>query len=391
MFLSPLLITSLLSIPSSAQSPNPLQKYTISAPGINATFIPYGARLTNLFVNDKSGNPQDIALGFDDPEDYIRDDYTNHSYFGPIVGRYANRIKNGTFTIQGVTSHISENDHGGLDTLHGGEIGYDQRNWTVVSANSTSITFSLLDQGFEGFPGNVITYATYTVSSSTDDHKSAWTSRLVSIPLDEPTPIMLANHIYWNLGAFVDAAGSSILNHTMHMPYSARYIEIDNIEVPTGLIGTVARQPFLDFTTEKEIGRDISDAVNFCGEECTGYDQAFILDRPRGSGEESRDLSVLTLGSGSTGVRMDVFTNQRSLQVYTCDNQDGSVAVKGSQRHEQQGGTGTVEKYGCIVIETQQWIDGVNHPEWGQDEYQIYTMDSDPAVVYARYEFSTFE
>ncbi|KAI4183219.1 MAG: hypothetical protein L6R41_005516 [Letrouitia leprolyta] len=364
----------------------------VSAPGINATFIPYGARLTNLYVNDNSGNPQDVVLGFDNPEDYIRNDATNHSYFGPIVGRYANRIRNGTFTIQGTTSYIPENDNDGHDTLHGGKIGYDQRNWTVVSANDSSITFSLLDQGFEGFPGSVITYATYTVSSSSSsssDNTPTWTSRLVSIPLDEPTPIMLANHVYWNLGAFVDTAGSSILNHTLHMPYSARYIEIDNIEVPTGVIGTVASVPFLDFTSPKAIGRDIADAVNFCGYGCTGYDQAFILDRPRGSGPESRDLSVLSLGSASTGIRMDVFTNQQSLQVYTCDNQDGSVGVKGSQRHD--GGTEHVEQYGCIVIETQQWIDGVNHPEWGQDEYQIYTVDSDPAVVYARYEFSTFD
>ncbi|KAI4169780.1 MAG: hypothetical protein LQ343_005429 [Gyalolechia ehrenbergii] len=340
MFSFTLLFASFFFILAWAQSSNPLQKYTISAPGINATFIPYGARLTNLYVNDKNGNPQDVVLGFDNAEDYIRDDETNHTYFGPIVGRYANRIKNGTFTIQGVTSHIPQNDNMGHDTLHGGQIGYDQRNWTVVSANSSSITFSLLDQAFEGFPGNVITYATYTVSAG-----PTWTSRLVSIPLDEPTPIMLANHVYWNLGAFVDTAGSTILNHTLHMPYSSRYIQIDNIEVPTGLIGTVDGT-FLDFTSPKQIGRDISAAINNCGYNCTGYDNAFILDRPRYSGPEASDLSVLTLSSGSTGIRMDVFTNQQSLQVYTCDNTDGTVGVKRSQRHE--AGTEFVEKYGCM-------------------------------------------
>ncbi|KAI4123602.1 MAG: hypothetical protein LQ338_005194 [Usnochroma carphineum] len=381
MFYICMLVTALLPIAVGAQNTNPLQKYTISAPGINATFIPYGARLTNLYVNDKNGDPQDVVLGFDNAADYVRNDETVHTYLGPIVGRYANRIKNGTFTVQGVTSNIPENDNMGHDTLHGGKIGYDQRNWTVVSANTTSVTFSLLDQAFEGFPGNVITYATYTVSAG-----PTWTSRLVSIPLDEPTPIMLANHVYWNLGAFVDPAGSTVLNHTLQMPYARRYIEIDNIEVPTGAIGAV-NGTFLDFTSPKQIGRDIESATNNCGYNCTGYDNAFILDRPRYSAPEATDVSMLTLSSASTGIRMDIFTNQQSLQIYTCDNTNGTLPVKESQQHASN--TTYVEKYGCIVIETQQWIDAINHPEWGQDQYQIYTVDSEPAVVFARYDFST--
>ncbi|KAL8848378.1 MAG: hypothetical protein Q9221_006577 [Calogaya cf. arnoldii] len=377
-------IVFLLSSAISAQNPDPLQKYAISAAGINATFTPYGARLTNLYVNDKDGVPQDVVLGYDDTTDFVCNDQSVHTYFGPVVGRYANRIRNGTFTIQGVTSSIPQNDNEGHDTLHGGTIGYDQRNWTVVSANPSSITFSLLDQAFEGFPGNVITYATYSVSSN----PPRWTSRLVSIPLHEPTPIMLANHVYWNLGAFVDPAGSTVLSHTLHMPYAARYIQFDNIEVPTGAIGTVSggNNTFLDFTSPKQIGRDIEAAVNGCGYKCTGYDNAFILDRPRYSGPEATNLSMLTLSSNSTGIRMDVYTNQQSLQIYTCDNTDGTIPVKQSQQHATN--TTYVEKYGCVVIETQQWIDGIKHPEWGQDEYQIYTVDSEPAVVFAQYDFS---
>ena len=332
---------SILSLAVSAQNLDPLQEYTISAPGINATFIPYGARLTSLYVNDKNGDPQDVVLGYDDPADFVRNDQTVHTYFGPVVGRYANRIKNGTFTVQGVTSHIPKNENMGLDTLHGGRIGYDQRNWTVVSANSTSVTFSLLDWAFEGFPGNVLTYATYSVTSG------RWTSRLVSLPLDEPTPIMLANHLYWNLGAFVDAAGSTVLNDTLHMPYAARYINIDNIEVPTGAISPVSGT-FLDFTSPKPIGRDIESATNNCGYDCTGYDNAFILDRPRYSAPEASDLSVLTLSSKSTGIQMDVYTNQQSLQIYTCDNTDGTIPVKQSQQHAND--ITYVEKYGCMYL-----------------------------------------
>ena len=365
-----------------AQIPDPFQKYTISAPGINASFIPYGARLTNLYVNDKNGFPQDIVLGYDDTRQYLKDTETDHTYYGPIVGRYANRIKNGTFTVQGVTSHIPENDNKGHDTLHGGTIGYDQRNWTVVSANETTITFSFLDQGFEGFPGNIITYATYTVSAGPQ-----WTSRLISIPLDEPTPIMLANHVYWNLDAFSNPSDNTLLNHTLHMPYASRYVEIDNIEVPTGAIGIV-NNTFLDFTSPKQIGRDINQAVNACGFGCVGYDNAFILDRPRYSAPEATDLSMLTMSSKVTGIQLDIKTNQQSLQIYTCDNMKGTIPVKKSQEHSTNGSTTYVPKYGCIVIETQQWIDGINHPEWGQNQYQIYTVGSEPAVVYAQHDFS---
>ena len=366
------------------------QKYTISAPGINASFINYGARLTNLYVNDRNGNPQDVVLGYDTPTQYINDTNTVHTYFGPVVGRYANRIKNGTFTVDGVTSHIPENENNGTDTLHGGTIGYDQRNWTVVSVNATSITFSLLDAAYEGFPGSVITYATYSVSPASSSSGPSWTSRLVSIPLDAPTPIMLANHVYWNLDAFSNPNDSTILNHTLHMPFAARYIEIDTIEVPTGTIGTVATTPYLDFTSPKPIGRDIAQAVNGCGLGCNGYDNAFILDRPRSAAPEATDVSVLTLTSNVTGIRLDVYTNQQSLQIYTCDNiaKEYHIPVKQSQQHGGSGSNTTVPQYGCVVIETQQWIDGVNNPQWGQLEYQVYTVGSEPAVVFARYEFS---
>ena len=211
------------------------------------------------------------------------------------------------------------------------------------------------------------------------------TARLISIPLDEPTPIMLAHHIYWNLGAFSSPAAMTVLDDTLHMPYSARYIEIDNILIPNGTIGIV-NGTHLDFTSPKTIGRDLSKSVNGCGLGCIGYDNAFILDRPRYSAPEATDLTMLTLSSNVTGIQMEIKTNQQGLQIYSCGGQNGTIPVKQSQQHGQN--TTYVEKYGCVVIETQGWIDGVNHPEWGQDQYQIYTVDTEPAVVWAQYDFS---
>jgi len=191
-----------------------------------------------------------------------------------------------------------------------------------------------------------MTYVTFTVSSP-----PRLTSRIVSVALDHYTPIMLANHIYWNLGAFEQP---TILNDTLQMPYADRIISIDTLEVPTGGLQSV-KYPFqsspvpLNFTGPKLIGDGALHSQQ-CGIGCTGIDNAFILDRPYGSGPESMDSPQLIWSSIDTGITLTLRTNQQSLQLYSCNGQDGSIPIKADQ------GTGGVEKYGCLVIETQQWI-----------------------------------
>lgn len=381
---------------SSATSSSPFTFYTISADNITAKFIPYGARLTSLLVPDRNGTAQDVVAGYDTGERYLQDTETNHTYFGPVVGRYANRIKNSTFTINGVAYHIPANENGGRDTLHGGTVGYDQRNWTVASHNDSSISFMLLDTGFEGFPGTVLTTATFSVSTAESgpqgQTRPRFTSSMVSVALDAETPIMLANHIYWNLNGF---KATTILNDTsLWMPYSDRYIEIDNIEIPTGQIGTVSSVPALDFTSPKLLGTAISSAQpGLCGFNCTGIDNAFILDRPLNTGAEASNFPVLSLWSSITGIQLDVSTNQQGLQLYTCNGQNGTVPVKQSQQDRNRGDSNAakyVNKYGCLVIETQAWIDGINHPEWGVTDYEIFSPTTGPAINYATYDFSNF-
>ncbi|EMC99907.1 hypothetical protein BAUCODRAFT_354698 [Baudoinia panamericana UAMH 10762] len=361
---------------------NPFQKYTLTANGISASFIPYGARITNLLVKDKNGTYQDVVLGYDNTTQYLTDTETNHTYFGPVVGRYANRIKNGTFTINGQTSHIPENENGGRDTLHGGFVGYDQQNWTVASVTGNSITFVFYDQAQSGFPGDLLNVATYTL---TDD--AAWISRLTSIPLNDATPIMLANHVYWNLGAFVDQRSKYVLNDTLYMPYADRLIDIDGIEVPTGGIN-ITNGTAYDFTAPgKTIGQDLYTLVNSCGTGCVGYDNAFILDRPRFQPNDP-ELEILQMWSPSTGIKMSLESNQQGLQIYTCSGQNGTIPVKASQQH--LANTTHVEKYGCIVIEAQDWIDAINQPQWGRQEYQVYSPTSLPYVNYQKYTFSVY-
>lgn len=256
------------------------------------------------------------------------------------------RIKNGTFSIGNETYHIPENENNGHDTLHaGGAGGYDVQNWTVAAQTSDSITFTLYDNELSGFPGAVLNVATYTLTD-----EPAWISRLVSIPLTKSTPIMLANHVYWNLGAFVDAEALTILNNTLYMPYADRYIGTDGILVPTGELRVTKGTP-LDFTEPKTIGKDINDTLNNCGTGCVGYDNGFILDRSPYSAPHDPTLEVLRLYAPSTGIQLSVETDQQGLQIYSCNGQNGTIPVKQSQQHGSS--TTYVEKYGCVVIETQ--------------------------------------
>ncbi|EZG02601.1 hypothetical protein H106_07440 [Trichophyton rubrum CBS 735.88] len=384
-------------------SSNPLQVYTIAANNITASFIPYGARLISLMVPDREGKMQDVIVGYDDPQDYVKDTLTNHTYFGCIVGRYANRIRNGTFVLDGTTYNIPKNELNKTQTLHGGGVGYDQRNWTVTALSNSSITFTLFDSGYEHFPGDVINHVTFSVNSSyglkRPNPQAEFTARTVSLSLTEKTPIMLSPHIYWNLNAFKN---ETVLEDTLlQLPLSSRYVEVDSRLIPTGNIGNVSSSlnSTLDFTKGKLIGKDIKSADGICGANCTGYDNCFIIDRPNNASDWTSSpqtmVPAVNMPSVTTGINMLVTTNQQAIQIYSCNGQNGTIPVKSSQmaRNKASGdGNGTVvdkiEQYGCLVIETEGWIDGINNPDWGQDPFQIYSPESGPAINWATYVFS---
>ena len=373
---------------------DPFKAYTIKAENITATLIPYGARLTSVLVPDRDGNQQDIVLGYDDPRDYLKDTETNHTYFGAVVGRYANRIKNGSFVLNGEKYEIPSNENEGLDTLHGGYVGYDQRNWTVTTYSESTVTFTLLDRGFEDFPGDIVTHATFTVDNNrTPDNPDGLpllTTKLVSLALTEKTPIMLSNHIYWNLNAFKE---ENILDDTfLQLPLSRRFVGTDGLLIPNGTILDVhsAYNGSADFTTGKLVGEAIEDAEGLCGTDCTGYDNCFVIDRPPQSAAQDSLISILHANSSTTGISLEVKSNQQAIQIYTCPGQDGSIPIKPSQEKRNEGqGASSVNAYGCLVIEPEGWIDGINHPEWGQLPYQVYAPDTAPAINWATYKFGT--
>lgn len=390
------LASTVLAQNASTTASASVPEYTIQADNITAIFIPYGATLVSLLVPDRNGTEQDVVVGYDNGSDYpARVAAGNHTYFGAVVGRYANRIKNGTFTIDGQTSHIPTNENDGLDTLHGGDVGYDQRNWTVVASNDSSVSFQLIDTAFEGFPGTVLTTATYSVSSYASGPQGQLrprlTTQLVSVALDEPTPIMLSNHIYWNLAAF---QAEDLLNNTyIWMPYSDRYIQTDGILIPNGTFGLTSENPGLDFQSPKLFGTAIDESAgkDYCGTGCDGIDNAFAVDRPASVGQTSV-VPVLYMWSETTGIQMTHSNNQIGLQIYSCVSQDGSLPAKQAQIERNkgiEGATDTINQYGCIVVEPQAYIDGINNPQWGVNNFEVYSPQTGPAINYATYDFST--
>jgi len=360
-------------------------KYEISAEGIRGLFIPYGASISNLFVNDTHGIERDIVLGFDNASHYSVDPY--HPHFGGVPGRYANRIKNSSFVIDGVEYHVLPNENNNNDTLHGGPDGWDWRNFTVVAHTPDSITFSIVDpDGDQGFPGEVISYITYTMTPY------QWHIKMVALSTTKKTPIMLSSHTYWNLDAFQNNVTALALNHTLYLPYSGQRIGTDGILIPNGTILPNQQYSVNDFwSAPKQLGVNLTspDAYGNCGTNCTGYDTCYLVNRAQNGPYDWRTGGpVATLASAFTGIQVDIFTDQDAFQVYTCGGQNGTLPLKSTQGMFDGSRPRVVEQYGCIVMEVEDWIDAINQPEWQRSKKNIFGPGDDPYVLEAIYSFS---
>jgi len=351
------LLAPALAAPS---SPGPFDGVNISAKdgSVKATFIPYGATLTNFWTKDKYGKLRDIAIGYDDKTLYAIDGKFGRQYLGPVVGRYANRIKNATFVVDGVTYHVPANEHDGKNSLHGGFNGFDARTWKVDSQKSNEVTFSLVDpSGTEGFPGTVKTKVTYTLNPGGEF------KMVLKAVADKKTPILLSGHHFWNFEAYEES--QDLIGHFAQIK-SSRAIEVDSILIPTGNLLDITKDPYtpLDFRQPKSIGTSLLKAA-FCGDGCKGFDNAWIYDNV------TKSQPAMSLWSVNSGIRLDVTTNQKALQIYTCNGmENGAIPRKRSQNNKQ--GAAHYTNYSCFVLEQEGWIGGIqdNTKQWGQD--QIY-------------------
>lgn len=289
----------------------------------------YGAIINKFIVKNAKGEMQDIVLGFDTFEQYVDPAYLkDYPYFGTIVGRYANRIKNGKFTIEGNTYQLAQN--AGTDTLHGGLVGFDKKVWDVVEEGESFVTLQYESvDGEENFPGNLIVDLTFELTDNDELILS------YEAETDQATAINLTHHGYFNLAP----KGGSIENHQQQI-FAKNYLEQDDNYSVTGKLIPVAGTP-LDFTELKAIGKDwnVED----------GYDQTFVLDKIYG------DLSLASKTiEKESGLVLSVYTTEPVAHFYTAKY----VNVK--------NGKGGVDYLGssAFCVETQHHPNGINIPEF---------------------------
>jgi aldose 1-epimerase len=295
--------------------------------------------MTNLYFPDAvSGVPLDIILGYDNLTQY-RDD-PRHTYFGAIVGRFANRIANGGITLNNVVYHLPLNDKE-WDTLHGGDIGYDKRTWNVLEYDKNHIVFQLYDgELVEAFPGDLNVTVSYQITPTNEliiDYTATTQSSTI---------INLSSHTYWNLNGFKDN-DETILDNLLYIGAS-EYTPVDSHLIPTGTIDSVNSAPWFDFRLMKPIGKDLARSG--------GYDINLVLDNP------SLSHPVLQAYGPVSGIYMDIFTTQPGIQFYSGNGLDGTIPKKADQIFG--GGSPGYMQYSGFAAESQHYPDSIHHPEW---------------------------
>jgi aldose 1-epimerase len=324
--------------PFGTQGGRPVTLYTLTnSHGVEVRTMNYGGIILSIRVPDRKGQFADIVLGHENLEGYI----PNPPYFGAIVGRYANRIANGTFTLDGKTYTLPKND--GPNTLHGGvDRTFNKVVWDGEPLKGkTGVAYSYLSKdGEEGFPGNCKVRVTYTLTDSNElviDYEAT---------TDKATPINVSQHSYFNLAG--EGTGD-ILNHEI-MINADRFTPVDKNLIPTGELRPVKGTPF-DFTTSTRIGSRIDDNYDqlVLGH---GYDHNWVLNRKRGDNGLVLAARVYEPTSGRV---LEVSTTQPGVQFYTGNFLDGTIT--GKQGHVYK------HRYG-LCLETQHFPDSPNHPDF---------------------------
>lgn len=309
-----------------------IDQYTLtSSSGAVAKLITYGATLTELWTPDKNGELADVVLGFDRLQQYVG----KHPYFGGTIGRYANRIAKGKFTLDGKPYSLFINN--GPNSIHGGEIGFSRKVWKaqpVEIAGAVAVRFTYLSRdGEEGYPGNLNVSVTYALTND-NALKISFTAKT-----DKRTPINLTNHSYFNLSG---AGSGNILRNVLRLS-ADRYTPTNATMIPTGELRPVDGTPY-DFRNPTEIGARISEIP-----EVGGYDINFVLN-----GKVGELRQIAELKDPDSGRNMDVWTDRPGVQLYTAIGLDGSI----------HGIGGAYEKFGAVCLETQHFPDSVNHPDF---------------------------
>jgi aldose 1-epimerase len=313
-----------------------VEMFTLTnARGMEVQAISYGAIIRSIRVPDRNGALDDVVLGFDAVDGYLR----THPYFGAVVGRYGNRIARGQFTLDGKTYRLATNN--GPNHLHGGVKGFDKAVWSGKAFErdgNVGVVFTHTSpDGDEGYPGALAVRVTYTLTPANElavDYDAT---------TDKPTPVNLTQHSYFNLAG---AGSSDILQHRLTLN-ADRFTPVDATLIPTGELAPVAGTPF-DFRQPTAVGARIDDADDPQIRNGGGYDHNWVLTRT-GPGL----LHAARLEDPSSGRTLDVSTTEPGVQFYTGNFLDGTIAGKAGRVYRRRFG---------LCLETQHFPDSPNQP-----------------------------
>lgn len=303
---------------------NGLFTYKLSnRPGFEVSVTNYGGAVTSLKTPDRDGHFGEIVLGFETLDEYVR----NPRYFGALIGRHANRIARGRFSLDGVAYQLPCNN--GANHLHGGFKGFDKRVWEVRKSDQALHLTYVSKDGEECYPGNLTAFVDYTLL----DNELRIDYRATT---DRDTIVNLTNHSYFNL-----SGAGTILDHELTLN-ADHYTPVSEDLIPTGEIKSVAGTP-MDFRKGKPIGSELASVAG-------GYDHNFVLNNADGS---------LRLGARLyepvTGRVLEIFTTQPGMQFYSGNFLDGSLIGRNGVAYE---------LYTGLCLEPQRFPDAPNHPNF---------------------------
>jgi len=305
--------------------------YTLTnSKGMKAEITNYGGIVVSLSVPDRNGNVNDIVLGYETLDGYIK----SSSYFGAIVGRYGNRIAKGKFALDGKTYQLATNN--GKNHLHGGQKGFDKVVWDAepVTQDST-IGVKLIyvsRDGEEGYPGNLTCTVTYLLTENNE------LKVLYTATTDKATPINLTHHSYFNLEG---QGNGDILTHEL-MLNADKFTPVDSELIPTGEIKPVKGTPW-DFTIPKQIGKELAQVTG-------GYDHNFVINNY----DKSLQLAARVY-EPTTGRVMEIYTTEPGIQFYSGNFLDGTIIGKKGKVYQKHYG---------FCLETQHFPDSPNNPNF---------------------------
>ena len=318
----------------------PIEAVTLrGANGMSARVLTYGATLQSLVAPDANGRMADVVLGFDTVEGYEK----NQTFFGATIGRFANRIAKGRFTLDGQAYQLPLNN--GANTLHGGGDGFDRKVWTIVSVKSgktAAVTMTLHSpDGASGYPGEVDASVTYAL----DDHGAL--AITFGATTTKPTILNLTNHALFNVAG--EGAPQGAMDNQLTMPAST-YTPVDDTLIPTGELRPVKGTVF-DFTKGRVFAAGMRDGTDTQIRIGRGYDHNFAID----TGLTATPKLLARLEDPASGRVMEVLSTEPGLQLYTGNFLDGTLL--GKHGHVYRMGDG-------IALEPQKFPDAPNQPGW---------------------------